>query len=92
MKEKLASMSTEKTKIELEPHQTAIVIDDQGQVAEIYLPDRPDDEEVPQPIIDILNYLFVKRGADHMSDKGYKLCSHEEQQEFDRKRNGNHKH
>jgi hypothetical protein len=87
MKEKLASMSTEKTKIELEPRQTAIVLNDQGQVAEIYLPDLPDDEEVPQPIIDILNYLFVKRGADHMSDKGYKLGSHEEQQEFDRKRN-----
>ena len=54
-------MSTEKTKIELEPRQTAIVLDDQGRVEEIYLPDRPDDEEVPQPIIDILNYLFVKR-------------------------------
>ena len=61
MKEKLASMSTEKTKIELEPRQMAIVLNDQGQVDEIYLPDLPDDEEVPQPIIDILNYLFVKR-------------------------------
>jgi hypothetical protein len=87
MKEKLASMSTEKTKIELEPRQTAIVLNDQGQVAEIYLPDLPDDEEVPQPIIDILNYLLIERGADHMSDKGYELGSHEEQQEFDRKRN-----
>ena len=87
MKEKLASMSTEKTKIELEPRQTAIVLNDQGQVDEIYLPDLPDDEVVPQPIIDILNYLFVERGADHMSDKGYELGSHEEQQEFDRKRN-----
>ena len=87
MKEKLASMSTEKTKIELEPRQTAIVLNDQGQVDEIYLPDLPDDEEVPQPIIDILNYLLIERGADHMSDKGYELGSHEEQQEFDRKRN-----
>ena len=85
MKEKLASMSTEKTKIELQPHQTALVLDNQGQLEEIYLPDLSDDEEVPQPIIDILNYCI--NGANLMSDKGYELGSHEEQQEFQRKRN-----
>ena len=84
MKEKLASMSTEKTKIELEPRQTAIVLDDQGRVEEIYLPDRPDDEEVPQPIIDILNYCI--NAANLMSDKGYEITTHEKQAEFKRKR------
>ena len=35
----------------------------------------------------INNVEQISHGADHMSDKGYKLGSHEEQQEFDRKRN-----
>ena len=48
MKEKLASMSTEKTKIELQPHQTAIVLDNQGQVEEA-LGKQPTDDQESKP-------------------------------------------
>ena len=76
----------EPTTIELQPNHTAFVLDENGELVEFYLPDQTEDKEVPQRIVEMLNLCI--NAADLMSDKGYELCSHEEQAEFDRKRQG----
>ena len=74
------------TTIELQPNHTAFVLDENGELVEFYLPDQAEEQEVPQRIIEMLNLCI--NAADLMSDKGYELGTHEEQQEFDRKRKG----
>lgn len=76
----------EPTTIELQPNHTAFVLDEKGELVELYLPDQTEEQEVPQRIVEMLNLCI--NAADLMSDKGYELGTHEEQQEFDRKRKG----
>lgn len=69
-----------KTTIKLKENQTAIILDECGDVAEIYLPDLPDDLEIAPKIIQTMNYLLN-------DDKDYSLCTLEESLEFAKKRN-----
>lgn len=76
------------TTIELQPNHTAFVLNEKGELVELYLPDQTEEQEVPQRIIEMLNLCI--NAADLMSDKGYELGTHEKQQEFDHKTMLNH--
>lgn len=48
----------EPTIIELKPEQTCIVLDANGELVEVYIPDVPDDNIVPDNIVRIMEILL----------------------------------
>ena len=80
----MTQTNKEPTIIELEANHTAFVLDEHGNLVEFYMPDQTEDKEVPQRIVEMLTLCI--NAADLMSDKGYELGTHEEQAEFDAKR------
>ena len=49
------------TTIELQPNHTAFILDEKGELIELYMPDQTEEQEVPSKIVDILNILLDER-------------------------------